>query len=288
MEEKWFDRCVVETYATALPINWVTDLKRGGISPRDDLDIKKTEFERQAIRAAVQALNVVLVDLKFSPVVVSEQRFYFLDADVYQKLWPDNTCGTFSAGYVYIKRNPNPVILVATLAHELAHLVSYSVARIEHTAEDICLLINFYRVGFDFWPPKKNNLSYFSGFNEAITEMFALEISRVLVKNTILLNKSQGAVLTDDIFAYHSLVELVEKLISLVGDDSSDEWNLRRELFQNLITGQYTFLKKLEKRKRGAVKICRLMGITPNEALRSRKELHLTWAFFKKYLMSLF
>lgn len=256
MAERWFDRCLIKTPFSSLPINWAADLKRlGFLPPAGFSQIEKTEFERQAIKAAVEALNFVLVDLQLPPVEFSEQRFYFLDAKAYQTMFGDDDIGRYKYGRAFIKRRTDQVSLVCTLTHELAHFVSYNSVVINHSRkgnEDLLKYTWYYRSGLGFLPePEKAKKVYFWGLNEAVTEMLAVEIRRALIKNSALFKGVEAERLTSEVHSYNSVVKLVLELISLVGHSPENKSNLRRELFKNFITGRYTFLKKLEKYHRG-------------------------------------
>ncbi len=107
----------------------------------------------------------------------------------------------------------------------------------------------------------------FVGLNEAVTEMLAQEVrKRFVVKNDFMSPEDKNWLKESVVYLPHILV--LDKLIDyLAGGEVGERQRLKNEIFKNFVLGQFSFLKKLSQKKKGAVQTLLKMGDRYDDAL---------------------
>jgi len=138
--------------------------------------LRKTPFERIAIREIVRAINHIRLSLRLPPLLIPIQNVFMVDADLFNRLFPKHESGKGVSGhpYAYVIRVDDRADLVHTLAHEINHLASVAAFLVDATGvkfKDGTLRgkyrIKVTRSGLSISEQK------FCGLNEAITETLA-------------------------------------------------------------------------------------------------------------------
>lgn len=241
------------------------------ISPYEVRDLKKKSFEKESIRVVEKATNNLLVRYGFDPIVIPNANVHIMDPqDFREQVMAKNTGFLIeSSGYallnhIYIPRIDSHRHFAATLAHETAHIASFTKRDIYVQHDEMggtVAKLSTRRMGHATGNTRKaNELPVgqplkFSGLNEAVTDYFALQIKKEIVAMGTLINKAdRDLFLNDNGYQFH--IELIlEMLERLAGGDKARQAKLAGEILINHINGDYTVLKKLSQWNKLAPKL---------------------------------
>lgn len=137
------------------------------------------------------------------------------------------------------------------------------------------------RLGLSFQAKPKDDPKYeasFNGLSEGVTELCAGSLRRLITtrfgENMNLTEEQKIELVSGS--DYKTWITLIKAIIQVVARaEGLSRESLRDELFIDHFSGTYQFLKRLERHRRGAVKLLRPLDFSPSEALYAAKMLDL-------------
>lgn len=240
----------------------------------------KTAEEVAAIADVTVALNDfrrMMCDL--APLAFPPERVHILGHDEFQtKIGHGRFSGKSILGHVYLERGGPTHLLMALLAHEMTHAVSYLWLDVRDkdavTVDGLRLSrVLMRRTGLALIDPSYGTLlPHFHGLNEGATEMAACIIRRLAAANAVNLNKTGKRSLIGFVSS-PPLMAFIERLIAVACGVAGDRVAMSRKLFTDLFAGTDKFLHSLEANLPGAIEVLRATGQTPMELLAAAAKL---------------
>lgn len=261
----------------------------------DVVELEKTALEKRLIKETLEAINKQLLsEVGVKNMNIPEERIHIVSPEEYKRRfqleYPD-FAGIFSTGHVYIQRTGDTLDFINRLTHEMIHAASFESLKIRQIPVDkeqskLAKIFNKTRVinysdrmGFHFThvhPKDKKMTSGFVGLNEAFTEWLAHNIRMQLVKSGQLkdiITDKEGEIL-ESRFTYGWQIMVLIKVLAFAKEPNAKGGQLPIwEAVGNYFQGDYSFLQRLEKKKKGATKTLFNMGITHEDAEKAAKEL---------------
>lgn len=223
-------------------------------------------FEMDAIFCALDGLESLLGRLDLCSIPISlTQIIITTEKEFRSKVCGDpNVHGKTWAGLAYVYRQENKVAFLRTLTHEIAHLASFYRLRIKHfNGKDNASVAN---IGFCHYDVNRN-VDYF-GFNEAATELFALELRKEIAAKYSLLSKKQSEDLLSSAFYLPQLV-LLSNILYCCGNPAHARFILHR----SYIKGTDDFYRLLNMWLPGASQKLSLLSRSQSSAFRVAEEI---------------
>ncbi|HTM67924.1 MAG TPA: hypothetical protein VL426_01355 [Candidatus Binatia bacterium] len=280
---KWADRIRIFSGSPAQAVEMTPEeLAQPLPDPYRVIDLEKTDEESAAIGEIVAAVN----DLRrlfcgYGPLAIAEERVHILsEEEFHAKIAPSRFQGKSRFGHVYLWRGWPLSDLMALLAHELMHDVSY-------------LWIDFWAPGAVSadgvrWPPFVERrqgmvlidpsygtwLPHFHGLNECVTETSAVLVRKMAAGRTRLLDAAGRERLAKFVTS-EPLLAFTDALIAASAGPGGDTVAAWTALFRDNLAGTGEFLRLLDARLPGATEVLRATGARPTELLPAAEKLGL-------------
>lgn len=248
------------------------------------VELEKTDEERKMIDTLNQGIERVLRNLGLEPVQVLPESVHLLNEDEFRRLnteqfgnEDDGDCQAFFyRGHIFAPKRSDQLtwVTINDLVHEFAHAISYQTIRVfvrpRNEKGKIPITPYIKRTGYGF---NRKGPAGFLGFNEGMTELFASDI-RVETKDDFGMSEAEKDAYLS-IHAYYPQIVLVDYIFSILGknDPEMGYVGMKNVSLKSMITGDMSFLKKLEKIKKGSIKILTEMGHMPEDALKAAEQL---------------
>jgi hypothetical protein len=157
-------------------------------------ELKKTKFELETIRIINKAYRKIFLQLKMLNVYFATDPDYIHvgTKQHFNQTFKDKSVGRFSFGHMYICKTDERWDIVNSLAHEIAHNLSYY--KIMLTRINSGFRISLLQSGLQssqYLENRREPITHFDGVNEATTEMMALIAREYIARETKLLSPSE-------------------------------------------------------------------------------------------------
>ncbi len=248
------------------------------------VELEKTDKERKIIDTLNQGIERVLRNLGLESVQVRPDSVHLLSEDEFKYLnleqlgnEDDKDCQAFFyRGHIFAPKRSDQLtwLTINDLVHEFAHAISYQTIRVfvrpRNEKGKIPITPYIKRTGYGF---NRKGPAGFLGFNEGITELFASDI-RVETKDDFGMSEAEKDSYLS-IHAYYPQIVLVDYIFSILGKNEPEVGyvGMKNVSLKSMVTGDMSFLKKLEKIKKGSIKILTGMGNMPEDALKAAEQL---------------
>lgn len=276
MSEKWnveikydIGSNISESDASAAKAEFGRD---SAIQLYDVTETAKTTFEKQCIQGANHALAEELKAMRVAPMVVAIGKFHIISPEEFTAKIPSRreAIGYTEAGHIYIPRTRDRVRMLGTICHELSHAASYNELWVGIRKDEkmgMMAYVDTRRAGpaFTQKPLSKmhdpetqdgeNDPMNFTAFNEGVTEMFSLNLMDRVLQTKLITNPKEIQHAQQHL-SYQPFVILIIELLKDLSEGRNMQYALLMgELFKNYITGDYSVMKKLSQKHKGAVKM---------------------------------
>jgi hypothetical protein len=273
MREKWADRVYARVSDREL-----VELSKSFLGPVPDhhrtRDLEKNAFERQAIEECLLALGDLFAWVGVEPISISPERIHVLTDEEFETKVDAKAIAKTEFGHVYLRRTSDDERFVHDLTHELGHLASFWALQLRREGPDSrTYRISLRRLGLlsNAGRPGGHGMR-FHGLDEGVTETFAHDLRRRLVSRAgCLVERLRKRLLSH--WSYWPHVRLVEKLIEVVAPAPEERGDARRRLFVDHLKGSYGFLKELQRKRPGSIRIVSRMGRYPVDAYAAARQL---------------
>ena len=236
---------------------------------------EKTEKDKEIISELNVAASEVFLKLGLEKVVVPTENIHILDREEFFRLakflgTSDTLEGFYYWDQVFVYRGKPEDQFINDLSHEFAHAVSYYSIRNFVKPRDeqgkILVATRNKRLGYGLNQPESLG---FRGFNEGMTEHLARAIRHEVDEKILPAVADRKKFILSG--AYWPQIALLDRVFKMI--DEQDVTIGYKEFLQGLITGEMSMFKKLEKKKKGIVKVLAGMGGEPADALLAAKQL---------------
>ena len=272
-KEKWADRVRIFSGSPARP----RELGQDEISALLDcsglpeLANPKTEIETAAIAEVAAALNEYCqIMCGLGQLAFPAERVHLYSEEDFAKKSGGRFDGKGSLGHVQLRRGWPMADLLALLAHEMFHAVSYLWLDLWEPDAVSCDGIKWpfmtqRRAGMVLIDPSWHTwLPHFHGLNEGVTEMSAMVVRQMIAKRSKLLDEAGRQRLARFVVS-DPLVAFTERLLAVASGPGHDTIAALRLLVGDCLKGTDEFLTLLETKQPGATAILRCTGATPRE-----------------------
>lgn len=239
-------------------------------------ELEKTNKELIGIDNLNESIARVFEAFGLEPVAVESKKIHVLSAEEFDSMKKrgfvsDTVIAFFSAGHIFVERLDDEKKWLRDLSHEMAHAVSFQSIRRFVTGEDkknITVKSRSKRTGYGFWKPEGLGLR---GLNEGVTEFISQGVRHEYADQFMKEADDEEKKKFAASFTYVSQLMLLDEIFKIVGG-GNEEAGLR-ECIRSFINGDLSFFKKIEKFKKGSVKILTEMGSKPGDALEAAEKL---------------
>lgn len=239
-------------------------------------ELQKTKEEAVSIEMVNGAANQVLDILELENITVPPESIHVLDKEEFYNLEQvryRDVHAFYVFGDVFLRRVDTKEKFIEDLSHEFAHAISYYMVRNfvrPPTEQGIKIIKRAKRLGYSVH--LKADQGAFVGVNEGMAELFSQAIRHEISDQLLLEDEEQKKKFTA-VQAYYPQIVVLGWLFNIIGNgDGEAGW---RECLKGLVTGDMSMFKKIEKWKRGSVKILSEMGSTIDDALDTARKLGL-------------
>jgi hypothetical protein len=252
----WRPDLIVIECSLVTPAGSEAVLRQMGLLTEFNKVLVKTAEEEKSIAAAFDALNEVRRELGLDAARLDAGHIHVVDECEFWQRYGNSRRAFTEFGHVFLPRRYLLLNFLQDLTHEIVHLSSLRAVVDPMRPKDET--VRYMRSGFSPLDGRALTQRWrFSGFNEGVTELLAVEVRKRLVAKTVLLNETMAEVLVKDL-SYRVQVRLVGELIGLAG--GSDEAAARRTVFLDYFNRSPVFLKKLARARSGAVCLLSMMS----------------------------
>lgn len=233
-------------------------------------ELEKNENELRILEKAQVAFDLALAEIGLPSIKFPLDEIHIISDEEYRKKFEVTVkhngemvtgvpSGIFWGGNVYMARKEDGLDESALL-HELTHKASYYEIDcfVFEKKIDIKASVIMTRMGIKNFTGKEKEFEY---LDEAITELFSQRVIDLYNEKSV----AKSNVYDEGIKVFKELIRVTSQ-----GDDEKEK-ELLGEAFRNYFQGDYSFLEKIEKVKRGSTEVLRGMGerISPREAAKS-------------------
>lgn len=264
----WRDGLIIIDRTDIDPPGAEAELRRLELLPEIEKELAKTAEETRAIGLSLDALNAVRRGLGLDGVRLDRDHIHVVCEFEFCRRWGGYRQAFTESGHVYLPRSFMLLYFLQHLTHELVHLSSFKA--VIDPSRDKDLAVRYMSDGFSRVSRQGGEARrLFVAFDEAVTELIALEV-RKLVAASGILKPELAEVLAND-RTYESAVVLVQELIELAGPDPE---TARRRLFRDYFGRTDLFLRTLA-RTRPQATACLRNAVGANDVLTAAATLGL-------------
>jgi hypothetical protein len=235
-----------------------------------DDELEKTDFEKECLKKLNQAAASCFED--DIDYVFPDEKLHVLDGKTMKEKFKDSDPARYRLSHICITRTDDKLKFISSLAHEIAHDLSFQrlPADIEH--DDKIILKNITeRVGF-------RTEGFGSGFNEGMTDYLASAIKKRYCDLMDMTDDEREIILHQNI-GYYPQYLIIRELLEKAG--GGDFESARQDLLRSYLFGYADGLKVLAKyfRDKGipdGLKILFRMEATNESALETAEKLRLS------------
>lgn len=262
---KHADKDVRQRFKTIYQLRpMINPLKINELS-KNDLEIWAINFSAKVYQALLKTCAIKL-DFKFD-----SSHVHVIDESDFSKKFGADNAAAHSCGHVYLIRSGDNWEFVHRLTHELAHIISFQEFIILPLNDLIFFDASNCRGGLEIIRKKER---LFSGLNEAITEIIAHEVRKIVVDYHDALELNYLS--TEDkrnllkFYSYYEHVTIIRQLIKFGKYDVVGQEKMFQRVLSDYVFGTYNFFKDLSLNS-GQVKILQKMDTSVLAASETAK-----------------
>lgn len=239
-------------------------------------DLAPTELESRVMGDVAAATQDVLAAYGMPPMDIPEERVHIITEEEFaEKVQGGEVRGKMSYGHIYVLRTDDRMRFVHDITHETAHATSYYQLAVRHRKSEegkAVSRIGLRRGGLHVVKRMgEDNISFF-GIDEAATELFARRIrERFLERSGDLDATERESLLSATV--YLPQVRVLDACLDLAAEHYGSRAAAERALFRDYLEGTYDFLRTLERKQKGIVRVLFNMGTEPEDAIAAARAL---------------
>jgi hypothetical protein len=237
-------------------------------------DLKKTALEKRIIRRGIKIFQEIIEDLGLNIKFCPDLKYFHVitKKEMCRKLHEHTPTNAYFNCHAYLLRDRSPWFFIHSVTHELAHFVSYYQLSIVQGKDG---KPRYYRLTNGFSDDKNSRL-IFNGFDEAVTEILAIEARRRFVARSKILTPQKKKELKS-LLGYEYQMIFTEELLLKATDNKKKLAALKKEVFRAYILGRRDQLFKKLKLDQKTIRVLKKM--TTTKVAVNRALAKLGWEF---------
>lgn len=233
-------------------------------------ELAPTPDETRVIQACSEQAKILLNDLRVPAFSLPIDHFHIVaSSDAFRpasntiSIENEDMYGGYRKGHVYMRRLMIQD-LIALLPHEIGHALVHESYRVQTKDDQIRISPRHTGNTFEVGRVDGERLHLFTGYHEAVTELFAQilrpRLMRVL-KDIPAMNDGPPS----SLMGYRAQTEALQTCVQALTLRDYEDISLYRTMLRDQFLGRYKFIKIVDRHYRGAAKLLAKMGRTPQE-----------------------